>query len=72
MMAIFEILHPDCIPLIAFDNSSNQHAMENDALVLNRPNLTDEGKNMLHMRPEWFLNSDGSRIVQQIQTFEGK
>jgi hypothetical protein len=44
MMEIFGTLHPDCIALIAFDNSSDHHAMAKDALVASRLNLKDGGK----------------------------
>ena len=72
MMEIFNILHPDCIALIAFDNSSNHHAMAKDALVANRLNLKDGGINVLLTRSGWFLNGDGLRVVQQMRTSEGK
>ena len=72
MMEIFNILHPDCIALIAFDNSSNHHAMAKGALVANRLNLKDGGKNVLPTRSGWFLNSDGLRVSQDMRTSEGK
>jgi hypothetical protein len=72
MMEIFEILHPDCIALIAFDNSSNHHVMAKDALVASRPNLKDGGKNVLLMRLGWYLNINGESIVQEMMSAEGK
>jgi hypothetical protein len=33
MLEIFELMHPGCCALVAFDNFSNHHAMVKDALV---------------------------------------
>lgn len=67
MVQIFERMHPGCEALICFDNSSNHHAMADDALVANRLNLKDGGKNVRLTRSGWFLR-DGVQIVQEMQT----
>ena len=36
---IFEILHPGCIGVFCFDQSTNHNAMAEDALVVTRMNL---------------------------------
>jgi hypothetical protein len=67
MLKIFEILHPGCLALVAFDNSSNHHAMAHDALVANRLNLSDGGKNVKLMRSGWYMGPNGERCVQPMQ-----
>lgn len=69
MLRIFEILHPGCIALVAYDNSSNHHAMANDALVANRLNLKDGGKNVCQLRNGWFHDPNGA-IVEQTMISE--
>ncbi|CAG8675614.1 7579_t:CDS:2, partial [Paraglomus brasilianum] len=36
---IFEIIHPGCIGVFCFDQSTNHNAMAEDALVVTRMNL---------------------------------
>lgn len=66
MLKIFEVLHPGCTALVAYDNSSNHHAMSKDALVANRVNLKDGGKNVPRFRDGWYLNDEGVRTVQSM------
>jgi hypothetical protein len=42
-ITLFEILHPGCIALFAFDNSANHHAYAQDALKSARLSLSDKG-----------------------------
>jgi hypothetical protein len=72
MLKIFQILHPDCIALVAYDNSSNHHAMADDALVASRLKLKDGGKSICLQRDGWFQHCDGSRIVQSMVSDTGK
>jgi hypothetical protein len=72
MLKIFDILHPGCSALVAYDNSSNHHAMADDALVASRLNLKDGGKNVGKLRDGWFISPDGKRIVQIMLTAAGK
>lgn len=72
MLKIFEILHPDCVALMAYDNSSNHHAMADNALVASRLNLKDGGKNVAHLRNGWFFARDGTRVVQTMTTESGQ
>lgn len=72
MMRIFDILHPGCTALIAFDNSSNHHAMAKNALIASRLNLKDGGKNVNPIRAGWFVDDNGQRVVQKMQTNERK
>ena len=69
MLKIFEVLHPGCTALVAFDNSSNHHAKADDALVANRLNLNDGGKNVPKLRDGWFTAPDG-KVLKQIMTTE--
>lgn len=71
MLKIFGVLHPGCTALVAYDNSSNHHAMAKDALVANRLNLKDGGKNVHRTRDGWFLDSAGIRIVQSMTSTVG-
>ena len=71
MLKIFEVLHPGCTALVAYDNSSNHHAMAKDALVAKRLNLKDGGKNVPRFRDGWFLDANGVRIVQSMTTAAG-
>ena len=72
MLRIFDLLHPQCIALVAFDNSANHHAMAGDALLANRLNLKDGGKNTACTRPGWYFKKDGTMVSQHMQTAEGK
>ena len=72
MLKVFDILHPGCIAVVAYDNSANHHAMAGDALIANRLNLKDGGKNTGCTRAGWFLAPDGTRVEQIMQTFDGK
>ena len=72
MLKIFEILHPDCTALVAYDNSANHHAMADDGLVANRLNLKDGGKNVGLLRNGWFDDADGTRLIQTMLTENGK
>ena len=66
---IFNLLHPECEALFAFDNSANHHSMKSDALVASRLNLSDGGKSVPHMRAGYYTNAgSGERVVQTMQT----
>lgn len=65
---LFDILHPGCAALFAFDNSQNHRAMAPDALVANRLNLSDGGSKVPHMRKGWFERN--GEIVEQEMQFE--
>ena len=43
-ISIFEILHPGCIGIFCFDQSTNHNAMAGDALVATKMNLDLGGK----------------------------
>ena len=45
VLPAFEELHPDCVGVFMFDNSTNHKKMPDDALVASRLNLSDGGKN---------------------------
>lgn len=71
MLKIFELMHPGCCALVAYDNSSNHHAMAKDALVASRLNLKDGGKNVGLTRSGWYYGHKGERIIQEMQ-IDGK
>ena len=68
---IFQILHPNCDGLFAFDNSQNHHAMAPDALVATKLNLNDGGKNVSSMHSGWFIDERGEKVEQCMQTENG-
>ena len=72
MLKIFGILHPGCTALLAYDNSSNHHAMAADALVANRLNLKDGGKNVSQLINGWFNDSAGIVVEQTMVSASGK
>src|SRR5689334_22030220 len=72
MLKIFEILHPGCLALVAYDNSSNHDVMAADALVASRLNLKDGGKNVCKLRDGWFDAPDGARCIQTMMSENGK
>ena len=63
---LFNILHPGCTAVFAFDNSANHHARAPDALIASRLNKSDGGKSAPFLRPGWFLR-DGVRVMQEMQ-----
>ena len=71
-MPIFKILHPDCDGLFLFDNSQNHRCLPPDALRACALNLSDGGKNVQKQRAGWFINSNGVRVEQSMQTHDGK
>ena len=50
---LFEILHPNCVALFAFDNSQNHRAMAPNALVAKRLNLADGGSKVPPFSHVW-------------------
>ncbi|CAJ0644514.1 14480_t:CDS:2 [Entrophospora sp. SA101] len=40
---IFEAMHPGCVAVFAFDNSTNHGAYASDALLVNKMNLNSGG-----------------------------
>ena len=71
MLKVFEILHPNSTALVAYDNSSNHHAMAEDALVASRLNLKDGGKSCGRLRDGWFITSDGTRVIHPMTNEHG-
>lgn len=65
-IVLFEILHPDCIAVFAFDNSANHHALAPDALRASKLNKGDGGKNTPCLRPGYFVK-DGVLVSQPMQ-----
>ena len=65
-ITVFQILHPNCVALFAFDNSSNHHKYALDALRARSLNKADGGKNVPLLRDGWFIK-DGVRVEQAMQ-----
>ena len=60
----FEQLHPECVGVFMFDNSTNHKKMPDDCLDAHAINLSDGGKNArTTIRPGWF-EQDGRRMTQ--------
>ena len=72
MLIVFDVLHPGCTALVAYDNSSNHHAMANDALVASRINLKDGGKTAAKLRDGWFVDQHGALVKHPMTTADGK
>ena len=60
----FQVLHPNCLAVNAFDNSQNHHAKAPDALVASKLNLSDGELNAPHLRSGWYSN-DGKKIYSR-------
>jgi len=63
VIPLFELYHPDCELLFAFDNSQNHHAKSKDALVANRLNLSDGGISIPLQRDTTFIDAEGKFAV---------
>ena len=57
-------LHPDCQALFVFDNSQNHNAKPPDALVSERLNLRDCGKNLKVVPRDGYFLVDGVQYTQ--------
>jgi hypothetical protein len=57
-IVLFEILHPDCTAVFAFDNSANHHTFAPDAFRASRLNLSDGGKNTPLLKNGWLRRDD--------------
>jgi hypothetical protein len=62
---IFEILHPGCVAIFCFEQSTNHNAMAADALIATRMNLSSGGAQP-KMRDGWYINEDGNKIMQSM------
>ncbi|CAB5377082.1 unnamed protein product [Rhizophagus irregularis] len=62
---IFEILHPGCVAVFCFDQSTNHNAMAADALIATRMNLSPGGAQP-KMRDGWYIKEDGRKVVQSM------
>ncbi|GBB96876.1 hypothetical protein RclHR1_02860009 [Rhizophagus clarus] len=62
---IFEILHPGCIGIFCFNQSTNHNAMAGDALVATKMNLSPRGKQP-KMRDGWYINENSEKRVQSM------
>jgi hypothetical protein len=59
---IFEILHPGCVAVFCFDQSTNHNAMAADALIATRMNLSFGGAQP-KMRDGWYINENEEKIM---------
>ena len=62
---IFEILHPDCVGVFCFDQSTNHNAMAADALIATRMNLSSGGAQP-KMRDGWYIDKNGEKCIQSM------
>ncbi|CAB4388705.1 unnamed protein product [Rhizophagus irregularis] len=62
---IFEILHPGCVGVFCFDQSTNHNAMAADALIVVRMNLSPGGTQP-KMRDGWYINENGEKLVHSM------
>ncbi len=64
-ISIFEILHPRCIGIFYFDQSTNHNAIAEDALIVTRINL-GPGGTQPKMRNGWYINERGDKCIQSM------
>ena len=62
---IFEILHPGCVSVFCFDQSTNHNAMAADALIVTRMNLSPRGAQP-KMRNGWYINENREKLVHSM------
>src|SRR5438874_4705444 len=60
---IFEILHPGCVSVFCFDQSTNHNAMAEDALIATKINLSSGG-GQPKMRNGWYTHEHGEKCIQ--------
>jgi len=60
---IFEILHPGCVSVFCFNQSTNYNTMVEDALIAMKMNLSSGG-GQPKMRNGWYTNEHGKRCIQ--------
>lgn len=60
---IFEVLHPGCVGVFCFDQSTNHNAMAENALVATKMNLGPGGVQST-LRDGWYINENGENITQ--------
>ncbi|CAG8769256.1 22347_t:CDS:2, partial [Cetraspora pellucida] len=63
VIPVFEILHPRCIGMFCFDQSTNHNAIAEDALIAKRMNLSSGGKQPM-MRNGCFIDETEKKCVQ--------
>src|SRR6266540_3117200 len=60
---IFEILHPGCIGIFCFNQSTNHNIMTEDALIVTRMNLRPGGTQP-KMHNGWYINEREDKCIQ--------
>lgn len=70
---MFQELHPDCLIVVAFDNSMTHHAKSPTGLDVTNLKLGDGKKAGVveDMKAGFYINSDGERIEQSMQRADG-
>jgi hypothetical protein len=58
-------MHPGCIGVFCFDQSTNHNAMAEDALIVTRMNLGSGGVQP-RMRNGWYINECGEKYLQSM------
>jgi len=70
---IFNALHPRCVGVFVFDNSTAHGARAADALCVHNILKSDDGKELLvPMRDGWYVDADGTRVPQPMHFPTGK
>jgi len=62
---IFEVLHPGCVSVFCFDQSTNHNAMAEDALIATRINLSSGG-GQPKMHNGWYINEREEVCIQSM------
>lgn len=69
---ISRLLHPGCISLFCFDNSSNHNKVADDARNVRKLNLSDGGKNTPIMKDGYFTDANGMVQVHKMTNEKGE
>ncbi|CAG8625873.1 17591_t:CDS:2 [Acaulospora morrowiae] len=64
-LPIFEVLHPGCIGVFCFDQSTNHNAWAENALIATRMNLGPGGIQP-KMRDGWYIDENNKRQIQSM------
>ncbi|CAG8759625.1 12560_t:CDS:1, partial [Funneliformis caledonium] len=58
---IFEVLHPGCIRVFCFNQSTNHNAIAADTLIASRMNMNSQMK-QLTIHNSWYVNEYSNKI----------
>ena len=66
VVPVFDDMHPDCVAVFMFDNSSNHKELPDDALDTENLNLSDGGKNARTGICDGYFELNNETVFQKI------